>query len=628
MEFLIPLAVKSLLVAGLTLGILRLARRRSAAERSWIAHIGLAALLALPLALLLPQLHLPAPAFLEQPAQVATTSSFSDVAATAKSSDKEVAPSAGTFPVDAVVAPRPSIDWGFWAYLGPAALLLLLTLTALSRLVVLKAKANVLVEPRWLSALAHAQRRMGFKHGTALLTSDDLRSPISWGLMRPVILLNTEAADADAEAEAIIAHELAHVANLDWLKLLLARVTTSIFWFNPLVWLLAREAHQLREEAADDAVLASDVDDTEYAKLLVGIARHECRGLLIGAHGVAPSRGSLARRIARVLDSNSPRGPVARSFALGVFVGAACIAAPLAAVTFAPKKNEPVKLASAEPRQPYYPYAAAPIPGIVGPVVSDAVNTAVSSALSSVQPGWSEEFERGLEKDLDRGGDFVSRSPSGATVTRKNGVLVSRSPSGATVTVYPADSRGRVKIVSVAPNGATVTRYGDEDDVPDLIIGQKDKRESPLERALAMKAVGLTPQYAASIRTAAPWLKDLDDDELMEMKAVGVTPDYVRELSAAGFRNLDSDDLVEARAVGLTAAYVRGMAAAGYRGSLGDYVEMRAVGVTPEYAASFARRGIKIEDSDQLVEMRAMNVQPDDVKPPSPPAPPRSPGDG
>ena len=630
MEFLIPLAVKSLLVAGLTLGILRLARRRSAAERSWIAHIGLAALLALPLALLLPQLHLPAPAFLEQPAQVASKPS-NEVTATIKSAEKEVAPSAGTFPVDAAAAPQPSVDWGFWAYLVPAALLLLLTLTALSRLVVLKAKANVLVEPRWLSALAHAQRRMGFKHGTALLTSDDLRSPISWGLMRPVILLNTEAADADAEAEAIIAHELAHVANLDWLKLLLARVATSIFWFNPLVWLLAREAHQLREEAADDAVLASDVDDTEYAKLLVGIARHECRGLLIGAHGVAPSRGSLARRIARVLDSNSPRGPVARSFALGVFVGAACIAAPLAAVTFAPKKDEPVKLASAEPRQPYYPHTTGPIPGIVGPVVSNAVNTAVSGALSGVQPGWSEEFERDLEKDLEKSGDFVSRSPSGATVTRKNGVLVSRSPSGATVTVYPADTRGRVKIVSVSPSGATVTRYGDEDDVAGLIIRRKDKQESAIDRAIEMKAVGLTPQYAASIRAAAPWL-NLDDDELIEMRAVGVTPEYIRDLSSAGFRSLDADDLVEARAVGLSATYVSGMAAAGYRGSLDDYVEMRAVGVTPEYAASFRKRGIKIVDSDQLVEMRVHNIQPNDLpsgaRPPSPPTPPRSPGDG
>ena len=74
---------------------------------------------------------------------------------------------------------------------------------------------------------------------------------------------------------------------------MLARVATAIFWFNPLAWVLAREAHQLREEAADDAVLAADIADTDYAQLLVGVARHECRGLLLGAHGISPGKGSL-----------------------------------------------------------------------------------------------------------------------------------------------------------------------------------------------------------------------------------------------------------------------------------------------------------------------------------------------
>ena len=207
---------------------------------------------------------------------------------------------------------------------------------ALARLVALRARADVLVDGHWLSALARAQRRMGFKHGTALLTSNELASPISWGLMRPVILLNSRAVEASGEAEAIIAHELAHVARMDWIKLLLARVATALFWFNPLVWMLAREAHQLREEAADDAVLAADIADTDYAQLLVGVARHECPGLLLGAHGVAPSKSSLARRVARVLDGKSVRGPVARSFALGVFVGAVLVAAPLAALTLTP----------------------------------------------------------------------------------------------------------------------------------------------------------------------------------------------------------------------------------------------------------------------------------------------------
>ena len=68
--------------------------------------------------------------------------------------------------------------------------LLLLTLCTLFRLSSLSRRAEVLVEPVWLSALAHAQRRMGLKSGTALLVSDTLPSPISWGWVRPVIVLD------------------------------------------------------------------------------------------------------------------------------------------------------------------------------------------------------------------------------------------------------------------------------------------------------------------------------------------------------------------------------------------------------------------------------------------------------
>src|SRR5438046_5858870 len=195
---------------------------------------------------------------------------------------------------------------------------------------------------------------MGLKHGTGILTSNELSSPISWGLMRPVILLNTRAVEASNEAEAIIAHELAHVARMDWAKLLLARIATALFWFNPLVWVLAREAHQLREETADDAVLAANIADTDYAQLLVGVARHECPGLLLGAHGVAPSKSSLARRVQRVLDGKLMRGPVARPFGIGVFVGAIMVAAPLAALTLTPSgaKLAATKSGAVSPSEP------------------------------------------------------------------------------------------------------------------------------------------------------------------------------------------------------------------------------------------------------------------------------------
>jgi bla regulator protein blaR1 len=622
MHALLAIALKSVVISGLALVLLAVTKRRSSAERSWVAHIGLLALVTLAFApLVLPSWSVEAPALFASPDHPATVAAAAPPATAAVTS--------GATPVAQPAVAASSVNWTMAAtaaYAIPAAILLFITLLALGRLLTLRARADVLVDGHWLSALARAQRRMGFKHGTALLTSNELSSPISWGLMRPVILLNERAVQASGEAEAIIAHELAHVARLDWAKLLLARVATALFWFNPLVWLLAREAHQLREETADDAVLASDIADTDYAELLVGVARHECSGLLLGAHGVAPSRSSLARRVARVLDSASARGPVARPFALGVFVGAVAIAAPLTALTLTPSKpaaadRHTARMASGERTDtstPYYTGSDAPqdLPHIIAQGVSTSVAGAVAAIRPTVAVG---------PKDSD----FEAVSPSGASVKSVNGLMVARGASGATVTVYPPDANGRRKVVARGADGATAVSYEDADDEMDNRAGAASREtHNALQSAVEMKAVGMTPDYVAAMRASAPELRDADVDDLAGMKAVGVTPAYVHDLSAAGLRNFDSGDIAGARAVGVDGNYIRSMRAAGFGDAdLGDLIGARAVGLTAAEVQQMRGAGY---DGD-LGDFTALRSMKDGRRgrpgpPPQPPAPPRPPG--
>jgi len=629
MQILVEIALKSLVVAALTLGLLQLMKSRSAAERSWVAHIGLLALVIVALApLVLPTWNIEGPALLNTANNAAPVSQPAPVVPLSTPAAALVPMSHHAAAAQSAATSTFSLSPGATAtalYAVPAAILLLITFLALARLVALQARADVLVDGHWLSALARAQKRMGFKHGTALLTSEELASPISWGLVRPVIVLNKRAVEAADEAEAIIAHELAHVARMDWIKLLLARVATALFWFNPFVWMLAREAHQLREEAADDSVLAADIVDTDYAQLLVGVARHECPGLLLGAHGVAPSKSSLARRVARVLDGKSVRGPVAGSFALGVFAGAVLVAAPLAALTMTPappKAQKQSKLAASQPPAPYYPAQNDPIdlPHIIAKGVSTSVETAVAAVAPTVQLASN-------DKTFSNEKDFLAIAPSGASVRRSNGITVSRAPNGATVTVYPPDASGRRKVVAIAQNGAQMVSYADaDDDVPGMGKKHEHEPKSALDRAIEMKAVGVTPEYVSAMRSASPALRDADSDDLVGMKAVGVTPDYVRDLAAAGFGNLDAEALTDARAVGLTGGYIREMRAAGYNGDIDDFVQLRALAITPQYAEQFTRAGYKVS-IDKLVELKANGIDLNDLRdpPPSPPAPPRLP---
>jgi len=572
MDVILPFILKSLLVAGVTLGLLRLLANRSAAERSMVAHFGLLALLIVPVgSTFLPQLVVEAPVLAASSAPA--PSRIIEPAVTGLT----VPPVVSDANLPSVAEPAAGIDWWPLLYGLPAAVLLAITALALLRLFALRARASVLVEPSWLSALAHAQRRMDFKHGTALLTSPDLRSPISWGLLRPVILLNEEALDARGDAEAVIAHELAHVRGLDWAKLLLARTVTAMHWFNPLVWILAREAHQLREETADDAVLAADVPNADYAELLVGVARHDCKGLLLGAHGVAPGKGSLTRRVRRVLDSSLPRGPVARGFAAGLALGAVATAAPLAALSFTP-----AAAAAADSRAPVS--VAAPdldrsLPAVVARAVTHATSRSSDIATTSVASALA---DAGLV-DAPASVEFPK--------------LAAAHPHPGWAPAPPTPP------VPAAPPSADRRPAG---------AGQRDG-DDPVERAIAFKALGVTPDYAAAVRAAAPHLRIADGD-LMGMKAVGITPDWLRAMTNAGYRPSAVDDLIGARAVGVSPAYISDLAAAGYRNlPIDDLTSMRALGVTGGYIRSLREAGLTGLAPDKLVELRAHGIGAGDI---------------
>jgi len=305
---LLLLGLKSLLVSSITLVLLRLAARKSAGSRSMIAHLGLLALLALPLAsFLLPHL----PIALGFPALPIASGSADAV------SPKSI------LSTDVLVAAL---------YVVPTTTMILAMLLAAIRLNALRADARQVIHPDWRNCLNQAQRHMGLKRPIALLVSSRLSSPVTCGLFRPAIVLNEDGLCDIANAEAIIAHELAHVARFDCAKLLLGRVVAALFWINPLVWMVVSEAHQLREETADDTVLALNISATGYAELLVGIARRESHASLLYAHGVAANWRSIRRRIARILDGKLNRGDAHRSWAIGLALGMLVVVAPLGAV--------------------------------------------------------------------------------------------------------------------------------------------------------------------------------------------------------------------------------------------------------------------------------------------------------
>jgi beta-lactamase regulating signal transducer with metallopeptidase domain len=158
-----------------------------------------------------------------------------------------------------------------------------------------------------------------------LLQSSDHVMPLTWGWRRPVVLLPAEAAQWPEERKRIVLlHELAHVKRWDCLTQLVARVICAFYWFNPLVWLAARQMCVERERACDDLVLNGGCKASDYASHLVEIARSFRRVPQVAAIAMARSSG-LEKRITAIVDGTRNRR-LRSATALGILVAAGGIA--------------------------------------------------------------------------------------------------------------------------------------------------------------------------------------------------------------------------------------------------------------------------------------------------------------
>ena len=108
--------------------------------------------------------------------------------------------------------------------------------------------------------------------------SDEIPSPLTCGLLRPMILLPTSLNRSDAQGlEYVLAHELTHIRRMDALWKLLLAAALCAHWFNPLAWAMYLLANRDIELACDEAVLRRFGEGTrrEYARTLIDLAARQ-----------------------------------------------------------------------------------------------------------------------------------------------------------------------------------------------------------------------------------------------------------------------------------------------------------------------------------------------------------------
>lgn len=178
-------------------------------------------------------------------------------------------------------------------------------------------------------ALASADMpRIGARRECELRLSTCEDGPMTWGVLRPVILLPKESLSWPRERlQAVLLHELAHVRRRDSLTQSLALFVSALYWPNPLVWWASRALRREAEIAADDAAIVSGIKPSAYAGELVKLAS-EFRGRNLAFSGVSMAGSALEARVKSVLAPNRSRTGVTSMDAFKIaFFGIAATAA-------------------------------------------------------------------------------------------------------------------------------------------------------------------------------------------------------------------------------------------------------------------------------------------------------------
>ena len=165
----------------------------------------------------------------------------------------------------------------------------------------------------WQSPIDAGRSAFGLTRVVPVLRSTDVDVPVVCGSIRPTVIVPAMSDEWSPEVrEAVIRHELAHIARGDVAFAAFGRFVCAVHWANPFVWLAARRAMLEAERAADDAVLASGIAPSSYSGLLLDFASE-----LRPAGTLAFARvSSLEERVRAILDPVQSRGRVDRRAAI------------------------------------------------------------------------------------------------------------------------------------------------------------------------------------------------------------------------------------------------------------------------------------------------------------------------
>ncbi len=639
-QLLLELTIKAIVIlatAGLLCTVLR---RASAALRHTIWSLALGSILLLPiLTLIVPAWRvaiLPAPECGPNCAETRlseATLTMEELPLATPSQEAITAPViASADHVATTTIPVASSSWSFnWVQI---ALLLwaLGVVVVLARLALgtwrmrrITREAECLTDYQWSAMTSRLRGQLDLPAHISLYASEEIAMPVTWGVLRPVVVLPAESVEWSNEWRRIVLlHELAHIKRRDCSTQMLANWACALYWFNPLVWFAARRLRVERELACDDCVLEVGTRASDYASYLVEIAKSFDAVEPATPVTVGMACSQLESRVRAILNPAMNRGHLSRSRKTALALALACALLPLASLQ-ATSQEKPIPPAPPAPPAPPQPPVSNPPAPPAPPVppsevaaladlelsdevrVSVAKLTAHQDQLAALQQKAAQYELSGTEKqELARVQQTVSTLQE-----ELRGTLVMAAPPEPMAAPAPPDApaplpqpRATAKsVVEITPELALMAaalqdaKQRDQEKVDGLTA----------DNLVRLKTFDVTPEYIEAIKRAG--YNDITVRQICELKAHGITPEFIKEVQGMSNEKLTPRELVQVKISGLKPEYINAMKQAGYDNlSLRKVSNMRLMGVTPEFAAAMKRAGFDNLTADQLTQLKIHDV--------------------
>jgi TonB family protein len=188
------------------------------------------------------------------------------------------------------------------------------------------------------AAVRYMQWRTGIR--VSLLMSDEIDSPVTFGLRTPKIILPLSFKNLSEPCQkAVLCHELLHVRRHDWILIIIEEIVCSLFWFHPAIWWLRSRIHLSREQAVDHEVVQMTGSKQPYLHSLLEIAQAQGRPRAVPAPLFLKERHLVQRVTLLLREVSMSRSRLAISI---MGIGILFIGTVRLAVAWFPLTGEPI----------------------------------------------------------------------------------------------------------------------------------------------------------------------------------------------------------------------------------------------------------------------------------------------